>query len=152
MAEAIETESPVALGALSELAGYHLRRASGVFAADFTRVLEGTGMRQVLLGILAVVDANPRVSQGVAGKLLGIQRANMVVLINDLVDRGLVAREASMQDRRAFELSTTAAGRALLAQCLERIAEHEARLLGVLSAAEREILLDLLSRITGDND
>ena len=50
---------PVDLGALTSLVGYHLRRASSVFAVDFTRALEGTGMRQVPFGIMSVVGANP---------------------------------------------------------------------------------------------
>jgi len=137
----------ISLGALQNLAGYHLRRASGTFAADFSRTLEGTGMRQVLLGILSVIDANPGVNQGAAGRALGIQRANVVALINDLVERGLVDRRVSKSDRRAFELSITPAGEALLAQCLEKIAAHEERLLSDLSAEERATLFDLLSRI-----
>jgi DNA-binding MarR family transcriptional regulator len=137
----------ISMGALRQLAGYHLRRASSAFAADFARALAGTGMRQVLLGIMSVIDANPGISQGLAGNALGIQRANMVALINDLVDRGLVDRQVSKQDRRAFELSVTPAGKTLLSKCLAKIEVHEARMLADLDAGERETLFDLLSRI-----
>ena len=53
-----------ALGALESLVGYHLRRASSVFSNDFGRAIEGTGMRQVLFGILSVVGANKDINQG----------------------------------------------------------------------------------------
>lgn len=132
---------------LCELAGYHIRRASGAFVSDFSHTLEGTGMRQVLFGILSVIDANPGISQGLAGKALGIQRANMVALINELVDGKLTERHVSKTDRRAFELSITPAGTAILAECLEKIARHEARMLSDFSAEERTTLFDLLSRI-----
>src|SRR5688500_12828634 len=77
------------IGVLDEIAGYHLRRAFGAMAADFTIAMEGTGLRQVLFAILAVVSSTPGTSQGLVGKVLGIKRANMVALINELIDRGL---------------------------------------------------------------
>ena len=137
----------VTLGPLESLVGYHLRRASGAFGADFSRALAGTGMRQVLLGILSIVANNPGANQGSVGRALGIQRANMVALINDLVDRGLVDRKTAEGDRRAFALTITAKGKKLLDDCLKRIAEHEAGMLSDLTPAERETLIDLLGRI-----
>lgn len=137
----------ISLGVLRDIAGYHLRRASAAFAADFSRAVEGTRIRQVLFGILAVVDANPGISQGPAGKMLGIQRANMVPLINELVDRDLIARRVSQTDRRAFELSITATGSAMLAECLAKIETHEASLMDDFTEQERQTLFDLLSRI-----
>ncbi|MES2441350.1 MAG: MarR family transcriptional regulator [Pseudomonadota bacterium] len=137
----------VELGVLGDLAGYHLRRASGAFAADFARALAGTGMRQVLFGIISVVAANPGINQGAAGRVLGIQRANMVALINELTDDGLIERKVSKEDRRAFELNLSAAGQAKLDDCLARIREHEEEMLSDLSAADRVKLIALLTRI-----
>jgi DNA-binding MarR family transcriptional regulator len=94
-----------------------------------------------------VIDANPGISQGLAGKALGIQRANMVALINDLVEREFVERQASLSDRRSFELSITSKGKEMLCLCLERVARHEARMLEGFSARDREALSDLLLRI-----
>jgi DNA-binding MarR family transcriptional regulator len=142
---------PVSIGQLNDIAGYHLRRASGAIAADFGRVLEGTGMRQVLMGILTVIAANPGVKQGTAGQALGIQRANMVSLINELVDRGLVSREISSSDRRAFELNISPAGEKMLTYCFSRIAAHEDRMLAGLSTDERATLIDLLVRISAQD-
>ena len=137
----------LAIGALSSLAGYHLRRASGAFALDFHEAMKGTGMRQVLVGILAIVEANPGVNQGAVGTALGIKRANMVSLINELVDAGLVAREVSPGDRRAFSLTLTEAGEAMRKDCITRIQAHEEHMLAGLSAEERAVLLKLLGRI-----
>ena len=138
---------PIAIGALDDLVGYHLRRTSAAFAADFAAAVAGTGMRQVLFGILSVVAANPGINQGNAGRALGIQRANMVSLVTDLVDRGLVAREVAADDRRAFALSLTAEGRKVMTACLEGIRAHEVAMLADLTLAERATLIDLLSRI-----
>lgn len=135
------------VGVLSGLVGYHLRRASGAFATDLARALAGTDMRQVLFGILAVVQQQPRINQGEVGRMLGIQRANMVSLINEMTDHGLLLRETAPDDRRAFALTLTPAGEAKLEECLERIRAHEANMLQDLSEDERAALIELLSRI-----
>ena len=142
-----DEEAP--LGVLEHLAGYHLRRASGAFGADFARAMEGTGMRQVLFGILSVVGANPGINQGAAGRSLGIQRANMVTLINQLADLGLLDRQTAADDRRALALSLTDAGERMLEECVERIEAHEEQMLAGLTAAERRTLLGLLMKIEG---
>ncbi|WP_245843860.1 MarR family winged helix-turn-helix transcriptional regulator [Sphingomonas spermidinifaciens] len=137
---------------LDTFVGYHLRRASQRFAAGFADTVGPMGMRQVLFGVLTIVHDNPGIRQGAAGEALGIQRANMVSLVNELVDRGLVARRVSDTDRRAFALELTPAGEVLVEQGVERIRANEADLLAPLSAAERRMLLGLLSRIDGAAD
>ncbi len=134
-------------GLQEALLGYHLRRASAVFASDFAAATAGTGMRQVLFGILSVVATNPGISQSQVGAALGIQRANMVSLSNELVERGLMRRDVAPEDRRAFALTLTPEGEALLIDCLERIGRHEDQLLAQVSSAERHLLLRLLQRI-----
>ena len=141
------SRKPLAIGTLSHLIGYHLRRASGAFALDFHEAMSGTGMRQVLLGILAIVEANPGVNQGAVGTALGIKRANMVALINELVDAGLLARVIAPDDRRAFSLTLTSVGRERLTECTARIEAHEARMLDQFTNAERQTLIALLARI-----
>ena len=147
MATAASDDLTIGLGVLDELVGYHMRRASSVVANDFSRATAGTGMRQVLFGILSIIAANPGINQGNVGRALGIQRANMVSLVNELVDSGLVLRAVATDDRRAFALSLTTAGAAMVETCLERIRAHEDRVLAGLSADERATLVTLLGRI-----
>lgn len=132
---------------LGRLVGYRLRRASAVFATDFASALDGTGIRQIPLGIMAVVSDNPGINQGTVGRLLGIKRANMVPLINELIESGLILRETDPADRRAFTLALSPAGSAMLADCIHQIDAHEDRLLAGFTKVERALLLDLLERI-----
>lgn len=129
-----------------------MRRASAVFANDFSRAVAGSGMRQVLFGILSIIAANPGINQGNVGRALGIQRANMVSLVNELADRGLVSREVAAEDRRALALRLTPAGEAAVAESLAQIRRHEERLLSDLSAEERAMLVALLGRIEAKGD
>ncbi|MEP6785310.1 MAG: MarR family transcriptional regulator [Sphingomonadales bacterium] len=147
MAAVSDEDTATGLGVLGDLVGYHMRRASGVIANDFNRAIAGTGMRQVLFGILSIISANPGINQGNIGRALGIQRANMVSLVNELIDQGLVQRETDADDRRAFSLTLTTSGEAMVETCLERIRAHENSLMSDLSPDERATLVDLLGRI-----
>lgn len=134
-------------GVLGNLIGYHLRRAYNVVSADFAQVLGGTGIRPVLFSILSIVHDYPKINQGLVGKQLGIQRPNMVSLINELLERGLLTREVSSEDRRAYELSLSEAGHAMYRRCAATIREHEDTLLADFSEEERALLISLLVRI-----
>ena len=135
------------LGMLERLVGYHLRRASAVFGSDFAGAMAGEGLRQVPFAILSVIGANPGIRQGAAGRLLGIQRANMVALIGELVAAGLIERQAAAGDRRAFALALTPAGAALLERATARLLAHEAELLSDFTHGERVLLIELVRRI-----
>jgi len=104
-------------------------------------------MRQVLFGILSVISVNPGINQGNVGRALGIQRPNMVALVNELIERGFVTRSVDREDRRAFVLRLTKAGEATVAEALACIRVHEQRVLRGFSARERAVLARLLERI-----
>jgi DNA-binding MarR family transcriptional regulator len=142
-----DTETLVDIGVLSDLVGYHLRRATNVAIADFARAVGDSGMRQVLFGVLSIVERNPDINQGAVGRSLGIKRANMVALINELVEGGLLDRRVSTEDRRAFALRLTAKGRRVYEDSLARIREHEAALLADFTAEERALFIAMLSRV-----
>lgn len=135
------------VGVLGSLVGYHLRRASGAFAVDFAGAMDGTGMRQVLFAILSIVESRPGINQGAVGQMLNIKRPNMVALINELIERRYLERIVAPEDKRAFALTLTSTGRAIIKKTAKRIQEHEARMLGRLTECERQKLIDLLARI-----
>jgi len=143
-------EEAIALGALDSLTGYHLRRASLVFSPDYRKT---KGVRRGLVGILAVVAANPGINQVSVGKVLLIDAGNLVALIDDLVKKGLLARTVDARDRRSRSLKITSAGRTQLNKTLKSIGQVEDRMLAGFSAQERDTLLNLLKRIhTGTSD
>lgn len=142
-----DTQDDLKPGMQEALTGYHIRRASSVFTADFAAAMATTNMRQGLFSILAVVASNPGVSQSQVGNALGIQRANMVSLVNELVERNLIRRDVAADDRRAFALELTPAGEAMVVDCLATLGRHEDALMSCLSSAERMLLIGLLRRI-----
>jgi DNA-binding MarR family transcriptional regulator len=149
VAEPIPDIGPVpATGALLDgLVGYRLRRASGRMLADFVAATAPLALRPGLFGMLCVIRANPGIIQMALGAELGIQRANLVPLVNELAARDLIERRPAPHDRRAFALHLTAAGERLLDQAEGMVFDHEERMLAGLTRTERETLLDLLARI-----
>lgn len=142
------SENSYNLGPLQDLVGYHFRRTSSLIRKDFEQATDGLGIRQVSFGVLSVISANPGIRQGEVGAMLDIQRANMVAMISELSEDGLVARGRDPRDKRAVTLTLTEKGQAQLAKAIERIAAHEASMMRSLSQRERDQLLDMLQRIS----
>ena len=135
------------LGPLPGLLGYQLRLAQLAVFRDFERSAGGLGVSPGRFGLLALVEANPGVSQSRLAHAVGLDRSTMVAVLDQLEDRGLIERRAG-PDRRTNGLWLTREGKRLVAQLKRRITEHEARIAARLSARERAALLGLLRRLT----
>ncbi len=132
--------------ALDDLMGYNLRRAHGVQKQRFAAVFGPLGIRPVTLTALGTIYDNPGITQADLGKKLNIKRANMVPVMGELEDRGLISRRPSDNDRRAHLVSLTSAGTKLTLKLLgmhRRLEDDLARALGL---RERDQLLQLLKR------
>jgi DNA-binding MarR family transcriptional regulator len=146
-----EAESPAGPPSLLDsLVGYRLRRASGRMMSDFATSMSPLQLRPVLFAMLCVIRANPGIIQMGLGAELGIQRANLVPLVNELSARGLVERRPAPNDRRAFALHLTPQGEALLEKAEAMVSAHEDRMLSALTKSERTKLLELLAKIAAD--
>jgi DNA-binding MarR family transcriptional regulator len=127
--------------------GYALRRAQAVVFSDLGEALSELKLRPVQYTVLVLIDQNPGTSQSSVSTALGIQKANFVAIIANLVARGLVRRQRSKSDGRTYSLGLTAAGKSILSQAAELQSAHEARLAAQLGATGRSRLLDLLDRL-----
>jgi DNA-binding MarR family transcriptional regulator len=86
-------------------------------------------------------------SQQAIGERLRIDRTTMVSLIDDLERDGYVKRERNPDDRRAYVVTLTAAGRRAQARAEEAVDAHALHFFGRLSEAEREELNRLLAQL-----
>ena len=98
-------------------------------------------------GILRMIARTPSCNQRTLAKRLGVLPSRMVILIDELTDKKLVARKRSIKDRRHSELVLTKRGRGMLEKLSKLAAEHEADLCAGLTAAEREQLAALGRKI-----
>ena len=100
-----------------------------------------------MFGILSVVATNPGINQTSLSGVLGIDKPNLVVLIDAAVERGLLTRSVDSKDRRSRVLNLTPRGHNQFKKTLALVRRGEDRMLAHLSRSERTILLTLLKRI-----
>jgi DNA-binding MarR family transcriptional regulator len=116
---------PVALGDLSQLLGYRIRRAQLWVFKEISRKLASFEISPAQFSVLIVIDANPGINQLAVAQVLSIERAGLGRLADHLEARGLVTRAASSINRRYYVLYLTDAGAALLGRIRPIVAEHE---------------------------
>jgi DNA-binding MarR family transcriptional regulator len=138
----------VNMSPLSRYLGYALRRAQGVIFADFNHALAELDLRPAQFAVLTMIDTNPGTSQSNVSAALGIQKANLVAVIADLDERGLVRRRKSDSDARTYSLRLTTRGRLLLRHAAELQLRHETKLVQQIGDEGREQLLKLLERLS----
>lgn len=151
MADAAVTDengAPVP-GVLDGLLGYRLRRAQVAVFADFAQTMADFDLTPGQFGTLALIAANPGLSQTALGTALGIDRSSVVPLIDKLERRRLVERAPHPRDRRSHALRLTEEGTALFETARAAVARHEAHIFAPLAPAERETLARLLDRVSG---
>jgi DNA-binding MarR family transcriptional regulator len=103
-------------------------------------------------GVLRRLAQFPGQSQRELADALGMHAPRLVALIDELEDRGLVARDRDPGDRRNYAISLTDEGRRLLTE-LGRIAgQHEHAITASLDDKERAQLLALLRRIAEEQN
>ena len=130
---------------LSFLPGYHLRRAANLVVAELGEALAPLDLRLTDAAMLVTIADRPRITPSDLGKVLGIQRANMVPMVARMEERGVVAR--SPIDGRSFGLELTVQGTALCGEVHEIMTTFEQRLLERVPPEHRDHLLPALEAL-----
>jgi DNA-binding MarR family transcriptional regulator len=132
------------LGTLNVRTGYFVRRLQVWIFQDFIQTLKSVQIRPAQYSVLVLVAANPGLSQADLADTLGIERARLVRLLDELERRGLTARLPSTRDRRSHALFLTDEGQDAMRRIEQLVARHEAHVTGKLGAARRKTLIRLL--------
>lgn len=127
--------------------GYLLARVGAESRRRWTQALSSAGLRPAHFGVLMTLGAVPRASQRELGQAIGVDPRNLVGVIDELEERGLVDREAQPGDRRRHAVCLTPAGRSKLAELRRKGEAAERELLAVLDAQERSQLYRLLLKV-----
>lgn len=124
-----------------------LKRAWMRAHEEIRRQLAGAGLAHQHYAVLATLAEFGPCAQAEIARRIGVDRSDMVELLNRLQAEGWVHREPDPADRRRNSVSLTAPGRAALRR-FDKLAEAAGdELLAPLSEADRETLLDLLTRM-----
>lgn len=133
--------------AVSDRLGFLLGRAHLAHREVAEAGLGSLGIRARESGALALLAGEGPLSQQRLGQRMGVDRTTMVSLVDELEQKGLVARQRDPADRRAYALHLTPKGRRLLARADRAVKRAEDEFLTVLSAEERRQLKTLLRRL-----
>jgi DNA-binding MarR family transcriptional regulator len=136
--------------ALLDRVGFLLSMAKGGAEAICGDALSEVGITARQLGILTVLETEGPHSQQSLAEWMRLDRTTMVALIDALEGPGFVRRERNPDDRRAYLLQTTAAGRRVQQRGMKLLLRAEERFLATLSAGERVQLRELLAKIAAD--
>lgn len=117
-------------------------------AARFAQRISELDLTPPQAGLLRLVAQNPGQSQQVLAQQLGVPASRLVPLVDRLEERGLIERRRNPGDRRHYALYLTEEGGRFMKTGLARIGiAHEDDICAALTAAERDQLHGLLSRI-----
>jgi len=133
---------------LDEQVGFILRKAYQRHMTIFTEHVAG-GLTSMQFSTLYRLATEPGpVSQNALGRMVAMDAATTKGVISRLQARGLIHTERDKVDKRRYLLTTTQAGRALLAETLPRMKLISEKTLEPLTAAEQKTLVALLRKIT----
>ncbi|MEE4015040.1 MarR family transcriptional regulator [Roseibium sp. FZY0029] len=118
---------------LRSLYGYQMKRTFNVIQSDLSRTLKPLDLRMLTYTALVLIVDNPGLRQSQLAEALDIERPNLVVIVDELERRDLIIRDRLPNDRRAYALKATLAGRRLCEKAMAAVTAHEKRLLSGIS-------------------
>src|ERR1700716_3490944 len=101
-----------------------------------------------LIALQLLSEQGPASQQGLAAAL-SLDPSNVVGLLNELEERGLITRRRDRADRRRHIVELSPLGEDELGVAYARLSDVEDELLSALNTQERATLYDLLVRAVG---
>jgi DNA-binding MarR family transcriptional regulator len=138
--------------ALTDDVGFLLSRASGLFVRASNAALVSYGLRVRSYSVLLLAcAADDGISQRDLAEVLGLDPSQVVLLVDELAESGLVERRPSETDRRTKLVVATTAGRELRSEAVRQVDAAVTAQLTDLTGTEQYLLRDLLGRLVGGN-
>ncbi|MBX9455128.1 MAG: MarR family transcriptional regulator [Rhizobium sp.] len=138
------------LSTLETHLGYWLRMVSNAVSHSFGRKVEAEGVtvaEWVLLRMLYDVD---RSAPSLLADHMGMTRGAISKLAERLLEKGLIERAPSAEDKRAHTLALTSGGRGLVPRLAALADANDLAFFGGLTAGERQQLEHLLRKIASE--
>ena len=137
---------------LLESAGFLLGRVGMAVKTTAMQRFEEAGFNPYAYSVLALLDEGDRATQATIADTLRIDRSQLVEILDELEEQGLVERRRDPNDRRRHLVSVLPQGRRQLQAFRKLTQKLEAEFLEPLDEAERAELRDLLLRIAAHRD
>lgn len=139
-------------GLLAGSVGPRIRVLRNALSARSISVSAPHGLPTGSLTVLSLVAANPGSSQTALAERAGLNKSALVGIIDQLEQRGLIARDRSTIDRRRYGVTVTPEGEKAMAALFAAVDKEEKPIRDALGAADMDVLLALLDRAIGALD
>jgi DNA-binding MarR family transcriptional regulator len=136
---------------LDENPAHLIRRLQQIAVAVFLEEMAEFDVTPVQLCALMSIAQSPGIDQFGLSRMIGYDKSTVAGVVERLEAKGLIRRTVSKRDRRARELSITAAGRRVVRDSVGASGRITERLFGGLSAEERPLFHDMLLRLVRTN-
>lgn len=113
----------------------------------YARELKKLGISMGQFPFIVKISENDGISQERLSEKLSIAKSNTTLIIKQLLDAGLIAREVDSRDRRNFKLHITEKGAALVPEIRKIIDACHRKITSKLSAEEKTLLLQMLEKV-----
>jgi DNA-binding MarR family transcriptional regulator len=123
-----------------------ITRLARAMRRQFDRAVEPLGLRARHLVCLTHLKDHGASAQGTLIDALGLDASNLVALLNELEDAGLIVRSRDRADRRRGIIELSPEGERMLMEVDRALEAVDDEILVALSADERATLNELLAR------
>jgi DNA-binding MarR family transcriptional regulator len=140
----------IRFGPLATWVGFNLRMAQEAAFQAFSRRSQEVGESPGRFATLTLIARNPGISQTELSHANGRDKSSLTPVVEDLVRRGLVERKRMRNDRRAYRLNVTSAGKKTLTLLTRSARRHERNLDRIIGRRDRKRFLQILKQIAAE--
>jgi DNA-binding MarR family transcriptional regulator len=137
---------------LSKSFSHLLKRAVQYSVHAYMEEVGKTGLTHRQYTVLLAADVNDGKSQTELVKATGIDRSTLADLVARLMSQGYLQRRRSKEDARTNSVRLTPAGKKILRSAQNGAEDVDKKLMALVSASERKILIDSLSLYASEMD
>ena len=131
---------------MDERIGYVLKKVQAVLRARMDEVLGDRGLTMPQYAALSALEHEPGISNAELARRSFVTPQTMIRIVAHLEAEGLVTREPDPGNGKVLRATLTARGKRAVESCHDGALAVERRMLGSLSARERDQLLEMLER------
>jgi DNA-binding MarR family transcriptional regulator len=131
---------------------YLIRRLQMISNAIVAEAFEHEDMSVSQWAVLTIIESHPEIDQSRLAEVVSIDKTNTGRLVDQLETKGFIERRPNNSDRRVWMLRCTPLGHKTRKRLRPRALATQERLLSCLKPADRELFIDLMSRVVTANE
>ena len=144
--------APITMDAVYAAPGYLFRRMQQIAVALFIEECRAFDLTPVQYAALVAIHTHPGIDATRLSAVIAFDRSTLGSVIERLEVKRLIDRKPSGEDKRVKLLYLTRAGAAILRDIMPSVEKAQARMMQPLKAADRKVLLALLTQLVDLNN